>query len=89
MPSPSARAGPLEMTASLYAIFGIVAAIFAALWAALRTGAKSERAQIEAIAARTAAEAERNRTELDDEIAQDVDLVARARRIGLVRPGER
>jgi hypothetical protein len=75
------------VTGAAYALLAAILAIFAALCAALRTGGRTERAQIEAIAARTAAEAERNRTELDDEISQDVDLAARARRIGLVRPG--
>lgn len=61
----------------------------AAVLAALGLYAKGRsdgRAKIEAKALKAALDAERERQELDDEIAGDVDLATRARRSGLVRP---
>lgn len=60
----------------------VIVALVTAWWRGRRSGQSAAKTQ----ATRAALEAERKREEIEDDIQQDPDLAARARRSGLVRP---
>ena len=71
----------------LYAILGAIGAVVAAIFAAFTMGGRSAKHKRDAQDAKASLDAEINRRKLDDDIDQDTDLAARARRVGLRGPG--
>lgn len=70
----------------LYAILGGAGALIVSILGAFFWGGRSATNKRDAQDARRALDAEQKRRKLDDEIADDTDLVARAKRSGIVRP---
>jgi hypothetical protein len=66
---------------------GALVALFGLLMGAISYGGSRKAKQIEAEGLRGNLKAIKTREEIDNEIAQDVDLAARARASGIVRPG--
>lgn len=73
------------MTGTIWGLVAFLSLVFGAIWAAVRAVARKEDLQNEVEASRASVEAEQKRVRLDDDISQDADLAARARRAGLVR----
>ena len=71
-----------RFTGAVALILGAIVALAGGAWRIARNAVAADRAK----RAAAAAKADTNRTRLDDEIQQDPDLAARARRIGIVRP---
>ena len=69
------------------AVIAVVGGLIAAVVAFFR-GQSSGKASLQSKIDRNSLKAERERNKLDDEIQQDVDLVPRAKRAGIVRPDE-
>jgi len=66
---------------------GALAALFGLLFGAVTYGGSRKARQIENEGLRGNLQSIKTREEIDNDIAQDVDLADRARRSGLVRPG--
>ena len=70
---------------TLWALLGGIGTVIAAIVIAFVTGSQSTSNKRDARDAKAARAADENRRKLDNEIDQDVDLAARARRSGIVR----
>lgn len=70
---------------TLWALLGGIGTVIAAIVVAFATGSRFTGNKRDARDAKAARVADENRRKLDNEIDQDVDLAARARRSGLVR----
>ena len=73
------------MSLTVWALLGGIGTVIAAIVIAFVTGSRSTSNKRDARDAKAARAADENRRKLDNEIDQDVDLAARARRSGLVR----
>ena len=73
------------MSLTVWALLGGIGTVIAAIVVAFATGSRFTSNKRDARDAKAARAADENRRKLDNEIDQDVDLAARARRSGLVR----
>ena len=73
------------MSLTVWALLGGIGSVIAAIVIAFVTGSRSTSNKRDARDAKAARAADENRRKLDNEIDQDVDLAARARRSGIVR----
>ena len=73
------------MSLTVWALLGGIGTVIAAIVVAFATGSRFTSNKRDALDAKAARAADENRRKLDNEIDQDVDLAARARRSGLVR----